>query len=154
VRATATDAGKTINCAVTNGSAELGTLEVADGNVTNVTITSCQFTIGAVVSYSTPPGAPPGPPPALGTGLTLGVKASDGTIVAESGAIAAFSTVPVAFPGNWLSSSDALYEVAVTSQPAGQFCTVDNGGLASLITPASLTAQVRCRDIPAEANRL
>src|SRR5690606_26592300 len=45
VRATATDAGDIVNCAVTNGSGELGS---GAGDVADVTVTSCNFTIGAV----------------------------------------------------------------------------------------------------------
>lgn len=151
VTATYEENGMTNNCAVTNGSGELGT---GSGDVNDVTVTSCGFAIAAVTSYSLPPGAPPGPPPALGAGLELSLKDTSGAIVAQTGVIAAFSPIPVAFPGNWASNAGALYEVIVTSQPAGQFCTVDNGGMASLAAGIDVTAQVRCRDIPAEVNQL
>lgn len=152
VRATTTEGGTTNNCLVTNGSGSLGS---GSGDITDVTVNSCGFTVAAVASYSAPPDAPPGPPPAVGAnGITLGLKNRLGAIVAETAPITAFSPTPVAFPGTRLSNAGAVYEVTVTGQPEGQFCIVDNGGQAALVNPGNVTAQVRCRNLPAVGTEL
>lgn len=155
VRATNTLGGTTNNCAVTNGSGSLGF--PADPappslDITDVTVTGCVLSISAVANYDAPLGGAPQP---MGAGgLQLGVLNSSGDVVAEAPLINAYGTTPVAIPGTWVSNSSALYEVSVLNHPDGQFCVVRNGGLASLVNPVSFTAQVRCRNIPAEARRL
>lgn len=150
VTATYPGANGTVNkCSVTNGSGELGT---GGANVTNVTVNSCAFTVSAVATYSTPAGGTAQTMPT--NGLKLGLKSTDGAIVLETPVITAYSTTPVVFPGTQVSTATALYQVKVTQQPTGHFCIVDNGGLASLVNPANVTAQVRCRAIPAGANQL
>lgn len=156
VTATNTRGGTLNNCAVTNGSGALASEPPA--NITNVSVTGCLFTIAATVDYSAPPG---GAPAAMGAnGVQLGLRNVAEEIVAETAVINAFGPAPVAFPGTWVANSSALYEVVVLQHPAGQFCIVGNGGRASLVptssvpNPANVTATVRCRNVPAEANRL
>lgn len=137
-------------CAVENASGEL-----IDGNadIIDVVVTSCTFGISAVVSYSQPAGAA-GPAPALGDGLVLGVKDLTGAIVSQTGVIPEFSATPVHLPGTWVAHANAVYELTVLSQPEGQFCIVEGGGMAALVSSASAAVEVYCRDLPAEANRL
>lgn len=152
------------SCAVTNGRGELGT---GAGDVTNVAVSRCLFTITATASYSTPPG---GTSAAVGTGGMLGLRDSSGnttTVQLVAGA-------PMTLGTNLPSNENALYEVLVTEQPANQFCIVDNGGMASLVpvayvddpatpgrdpkltpaNPADVAVQVRCRNVPATGNQL
>ncbi|HEY0465237.1 MAG TPA: hypothetical protein VGC79_13570, partial [Polyangiaceae bacterium] len=71
--------GGTVNsCAMTNGSGELG---AGSGDVTNVTVTGCLFTITATASYSAPPGGAAG---AIAAGGQLGLKDKSGTIVSTA----------------------------------------------------------------------
>lgn len=143
------DGNVTNNCAVTGAS---GTNPVAD---VVVNVTACTFTVGGSVAYLAPPGGAPG---ATGA-LQLGLKDLDGEIVETVNVAAAAPTF--AFPTALLSNSEALYELAVTEQPASQHCIVANGGTASLVAtpptsfPANITGlQVRCRATPVLANQL
>jgi hypothetical protein len=165
VTATNTVNGTVNSCSITNGSGELGT---GSGDVTNVTVTGCLFSVAATASYSAPPGGAAG---TIATGGVLGLRNKLGNIVntapLTSGAAVTLGT-------NLPSNADALYEVVVTTQPPNQFCTVDNGGLASLVpsayvddpttpgrdpkltpaNPANVATNVRCRDIPAAPSQL
>jgi hypothetical protein len=166
-RVTATYVGNgTVNsCAVTNGSGELGT---GSGDVTNVTVTGCSFAITATASYAAPPGGAAAP---IAAGGELGLKNLSGTVVSTAPlAAGAAVTLGTGLPSN----AGALYEVLVTAQPANQFCTVDNGGVASLVplayvddpttpgrdpkitpaNPANVAVQVRCRNVPVAARQL
>lgn len=147
------------------------------GNVSG-TVNACAFTIGGAASGS---GLGGGvgylQPPHIAytaktiTGLQLGLKQNDSQEVIETLDIPPYSpaapgtaSTAFAFATPRLSTSSALYEVVVTTQPTGMHCIVDNGGLASLMvrpmttasgisTPASQPASitnigVRCRDLP------
>lgn len=152
VTATNTEGGTTNTCVVTAATGELA--QPASGNVTTPTVASCLYTISAVAQYSAPPG---GAPEVMGGGgLLLGLKSQlTGDIVVQAPVINAYGTAPVAFPGTFGSNPQALYEVVVQTHPAGQFCIVQGGGMAQLVTAqANVTVQVRCRNVPATANQL
>jgi len=155
VTASNTVGGTTNKCAVTNPTGSLIHVDGAtETDVTNVTVASCLYTISAVAQYAAPPG---GAPSAMGAGgLQLGLRSQlTGEIVVQAPVINAYGATAVAFPGTFPSNSSALYEVVVQSHPAGQYCIVQGGGMAQLVTAqANVTAQVRCRNVPVEANQL
>lgn len=164
VTATNTVGGTTNNCQVTNATGALPAVGVTPGNITNVTVASCLYTVSAAVQYSTPPG---GTASAMGAGgVQLGLRNQfTGAIVAHAPLITAFSTTAVAFPGTFAANSQALYEIVVESHPANQFCIVQNGGRVQWVIPVippfqtvaqylNQSVQVRCRDVPVLANQL
>lgn len=134
--------------------------------------TPCSFTVGGSVTYSLPStgGAAPAMP-AGGVTLQLrtvkGVLKSEVTVPAYS---AAATTQNFTFPVSatdataqvFRSNADSVFDVVVSSHPAGQYCVVSNGSNASLYVtgltnPVSVTAatlQVFCRARPALANQL
>lgn len=156
VTATNTVGGISNRCQVTGGTGSLvATPEVTPADITTgITVTSCLYTISAVAQYLPPPGGVASPMGEGGLQLGLRNQITD-TIVAEAPLITAFGPTPVAFPGTFAANENALYEVVVTQHPAGQFCILQNGGLAQLVTAnANITAQVRCRDVPDSAAAL
>jgi hypothetical protein len=141
-----------------------------------VAITGCSFTAAGSIAYSTPPGGTAQPVGAM----TLGLKDLSGTIVQTVSTAAAATTFT--FPTPLMSNDKAIYELVVTSQPAGQFCVVSGNTastvwsfiastLGSSITSPTASAillldpavqdwwafagrNVRCRAVPALANQL
>ncbi len=165
VTAVFTDAGgKTNNCAVIDGTNPVS----GDGaealvlpptaNVLNVQVTACGFNITAAVALHTGAVAQP-----LGTGMVLALREPRTGLDLHSTSVAAFSTVQLA---NLPSNSDAIHELVVAQQPAGQACIVGGtgqlqwGSAVLLLNPADaasgwITARnVRCNPVPASANQL
>lgn len=134
------DAGLENRCLVNNYSGSN-----PPGNVTNVSVGACDFTVTGSVAYSTPvggtveTGAIPG-------GLALEVRDLQ-TRVKTSYEVSAYgdftiggTTTPARFPSN----VNSTYDIAVTRQPTGRTCVVGDGGAISFYrtgstTPANVT---------------
>lgn len=139
----------------------------------------CTFTIGGSVAYSLP--STGGTAPAMPAGgVTLQLRDVLGTVV-ETLNVPAYGnfTFGGATPRRFASNSSAVYDVAVSAHPDGQFCVVGNGGSANLYTagvtnPLNITQtatttnnsvpggaaipwaalNVFCRNLPASTNQL
>jgi hypothetical protein len=145
---------------------------------TGIRVTGCAYTVSAQVQYSpTPacnssgavvPAVNCAPAIAAGTsplvtgtgGVQLQMKnhLTNADVLPTPLTVTAFSATPVLLSGaTYTAGPTSLYEVYVKTQPAGQFCIVQDGGMVNLVTVATLNnhiVQVRCRDIPATANQL
>ncbi len=156
----------TNNCAVTNGRNVNGAGEVVPptGNVTNVAITACNFTVNGSASYSGSPAQ------AMGAGgLTLALRDNLTGVNVQTVSLATFTTF--AFPSPVLSNAKAMYDLVVTRHPDGQHCIIASAsntatttlaGAVMLLDPTSnatvgwfvTNRVVRCRAKPALANQL
>lgn len=130
-----TTVGGTLNkCPVTNPTNPTvsGVAQNPSADISNVTVGACSFTISGAVAYSIPStgGAAPAMP---GGGLTVELRNMQGQTVATQ-AVAAFGafTFGGGTPTQFQSNSSAVYEVAVTSHPAGMYCMPGNGSYTSL----------------------
>jgi hypothetical protein len=131
------------------------------------TVGACTFTIGGNVSYSYPFGTtPPGTNPAVPAGgLDLELRdVQDNVIetVTFNGVYAPNVTSTAAGSGYAFttvgrSSTNSVFDVAVSRQPTGQHCVVTGGGQATLgvpinVVPANITnVNVVCRARPTGA---
>lgn len=117
--------GTVNNCNVNAGTNDAGDSTVPpSADVTNVAITACTFDVRGSVQYSTFPGG--GAAPAIGAGgVTLGLR-NIATGEAVPGApdvtVNAFGTATVPLWSGLLSNANAVYDVVVAGQPAGQTC--------------------------------
>jgi hypothetical protein len=167
--------GDTLNkCAVTNPTNVAGTVITnPTGNVTNVSVGSCTFTIGGSVTYSPRIiGGAPGPTPAPPMGLKLDLRdLTENTVHTQeySGAWGGtFTMSNGATPAQFVSNSKAIYSVAVNTHPAGMHCVVVTP-MAILYAPTlvsnpininpALTApqtfpRVQCREVPTADRQL
>lgn len=129
VTATTTVGNTVNNCNVARGTNERFNAEGQDATVPptgpadDVEVTSCSFTVRAVVAYQAAPGQPSLPLPSSGMALALR-RMRTGAIEA-SAAMDAFSTVT--FPGV-ASNREALYELVITRQPEGMTCILGSAG--------------------------
>jgi hypothetical protein len=134
------DAGLENRCLVNNYSGSN-----PPGNVTNVSVGACDFTLTGSVVYNAPPGgaAETGTIPG---GLALEVRDMQENVktsyeVSAYGNFTVGGTVtPVRFPSNVNSN----FDVVVTRQPTDRTCVVGDGGAVSLYrtgstTPANVT---------------
>lgn len=165
VTAVFTDGGGRLNnCAVTDGTnAHSGggpdaVMLPPIADVLNVQVTACSFNVTATVALHAGAAAQP-----LGAGMVLALREPRSGSNLRSASVAAFSTVSFA---DVPSNSDAIHELVVVQQPAGQACIVGSasqlqwGGAVLLLNPADtvngwMTARnVRCNPLPAAANQL
>jgi hypothetical protein len=121
------------------------------------TVGACTFTIGGTVSYNTPSGGTPQTMPA--GGLDLQLRDVQGNVIetltytagyGASGTSATGAGAPYTFINAQPSSSNSVYDVAVSRHPANQYCVVANGGQATLgLAAANITnVNVACRAKP------
>jgi hypothetical protein len=166
--------GGTLNkCPVTNSTnvAANGTITNPTGNITNVSVGACTFTIGGSVSYSPAfTGAPtPATPP---TGLVLELRdLGENTVRTQPYAGAWGGTFTIsegATPVQFVSNRNAIYSIAVNTHPDGMHCVVVTP-MAILFAP-TLTSNpvnigptspppqtfpsVQCRELPAPDRQL
>jgi hypothetical protein len=128
VTATTATGGTLNQCTVASST---GTNPTA--NVTTPTVGTCSFTISGALSYSRPFGVTVDP--ALGAGgVTLELRNVQGEVKATQAVTAygGFSFGGTASPTQFPSNPGSVYDVVVASHPAGQFCVVGDGGVASL----------------------
>lgn len=167
--------GKVNNCSVANGT-NVGVDGVASspptGDVTNVQVTACSFAVTVTAAYSGTPAQ------AMGAGgVTLELRdprtgekavfrdAATGLDVAVPPLnLAAFASAT--FARQLLSNSSAIYDLVITSQPAGQTCVVGStsqltqGSAVLLLNPLDSThgfftsKSVRCRASPPAGSQL
>jgi hypothetical protein len=150
--------GRLNNCRVTGGAANTGSNDLGEntntslGDVTNVSIAACDFSIGGNVGYTQTPGSTAAQ---TISGLTLKLKAISGdwardtanvevppyvipavTVASPGTATTPFTIGGTVAPARFLSNPDALYDVQITNQPTGQFCIVGATGITIPITAA------------------
>lgn len=109
------------------------------GDVTNVSVGTCTFTMTGSVAYSIPPGGT-GETGAIPGGLLLEVRDSQANVVTshEVGTYGNF-TIGGATPFQFLSNAAANYDVVVARQPTGRSCVVGDGGGVSFYRTGSTT---------------
>jgi hypothetical protein len=164
--------GSTVNnCNVTGGTNESFNTAGQDttvpptGPVGNVQVTLCSFTVNATVAYQAAAGQPAlAMPPG---GMELALRRSRTGVNERTVQVDTFSTA--SFP-DVLSNRDAIFELAVTRQPAGMTCVVGSssqhqwGSAVMLLDPLdanrarnhgwAINRNVRCRAHPAPESRL
>lgn len=86
-----------------------------------MSLTSCAFTVAGTIAYSIPT-TPAGQTAQTIGAMTLGLKNASGTVVQT--VTTASGATTFTFPTPMASHSKAIYELVITSQPAGQFCVV------------------------------
>jgi hypothetical protein len=113
----------------------------ASGTTPNVL--ACSFTVSGDVRYSVPPGpATPAGSQVIGAGgLTVQLRSGQGEVRASATIPSGTSIAgPFSFtfrdssnaPLQFQSNAAAVFDVAVSSQPAGQMCILGDGGFASV----------------------
>src|SRR5690606_24306963 len=123
--------GGTLNkCPVANSTNDVGnTITNPTADVTNVAVGACTFRIGGTVAYSprTLSGPAPATPP---TGLVLELRdIGENTVRTQAfdGAWgSAFTFQENGAPVAFVSNRNAVYSVAVRTQPDGMRCVVAN----------------------------
>jgi len=143
------------NCRVLGGAANTGSNDQGDntnaasGDVTNLSIPACTFTIGGTLGYSQQAGVTYTAQNI--SGLVLRLRDASGNIATDINgndvvyAVPAFtpatSTATTAFtfggatPHRFYSNSKALYDVEIVTQPAGKFCMVGAANTTIPVTP-------------------
>ncbi len=167
--------GKVNNCSVTNGTnagADGNATSAPTGDVTNVQVTACAFPISVTAAYSGTPAQPMGAggvtmelrDPRTGEKAVFRDPATGLDVMVPPLNITSFSTA--SFARQVLSNLTAIYDLAITGQPAGQTCVVGNssqltqGSAVLLINPADTSngfftsKNLRCRANPAAAGQL
>lgn len=171
---TGTD-GKVNNCNVANGGnvgADGNASTAPAGAVTNVQVLACSFPVTVNVAYSGTPAQTMG---AGGVKLELRDPRTGERAVVRDAITGSDVSVPpleitsfgtAAFARPLLSNSSAIYDLVITSHPAGQTCVVGSSSQLTqasavlLLNPADAThgfftsRNVRCRATPAESSRL
>lgn len=139
-------------------------------DVINPAVGLCEFSIGGNVVYSTPTGGSAQAMPG-GSGVTLELRDVTGAAVADPVTVTSYSAPDNAFTltNTARSNQFGVYDVVVTSHPAGHHCVVSNGGGHSVYVtaitsnPENITAtgsttrpalNVYCRAVPTGANVL
>ncbi|MEJ0098558.1 MAG: hypothetical protein WDO12_01920 [Pseudomonadota bacterium] len=131
--------GSQSKCVVTGPTGTNPTANVATPSIgipTAPTQPACKFTISGSVAYSVPPGGAAAPMPT--GGLTLEVRDVQGKVMASQnvttyGSFTFGGTTPSLFSSN----TNAVYDIAVATQPAGQTCVVGDGGGVNFYTTGS-----------------
>lgn len=168
--------GGTVNkCGVTNPTnvSTTGVITNPTGNVTNVAVGLCTFSIGGKVSYSPRlVGGTPETTPAAPTGLVLELRDllenSVRTLNFSGAWGSSFTFMDGSSPAKFVSNRNAIYSVAVKTQPNNMACVVVNPmailyapTLASnpidisttLVAPNTFPS-VQCRQTPATERQL
>jgi hypothetical protein len=113
-------------------------------HVTTPSVGACSFTVGGNVSFSVPPGpATPAGAQVIGAGgLTVELRSGQGEVKASATIPAGTSiAAPFSFtfnqpgtstPLQFSSNTASVFDVAVSSHPAGQTCILADGGFASV----------------------
>jgi hypothetical protein len=149
----------------------------------SVSLSTCTFSVSATVAYNGTPSQ------AIPAGLTLALRRSAAGMLATQDVqtltvpAVASGTTTVTFPTPVMANANAVYELVVTAQPAGQTCVVfgntttyadttsTTAGVNTAINAPTASAvmlvdpsntdwwayanrSVRCRAIPAPADRL
>lgn len=149
VSASNTVNGVTNRCPVTAPTGSNVTANVTPTSTpASPSVGACSFTISGSLNYSLPPGVTTAP--ALGAGgVTLELRDVQGNAKATQTVSAfgnfTFNDTATTTAKQFLSNSSGVYDVVVTSQPAGQMCVVGDGGFASLFVlvngnPTNITA--------------
>src|SRR5690606_9195498 len=125
VSATMESGNTTSNCQVEAGTNERLDAQGQDittpptGPAAAVKVTLCSVTVSAAVAWQAVPGEAAQPLPA--GGMELGLRRARTGEIERRVALAEFSTVHIP---DVPSNADAIYELAVTRQPAGMHCVV------------------------------
>jgi hypothetical protein len=164
------------NCNVNGGPvAGTGSNIAPDGSVvaaptadvTGLAITACAFSVEVRAEAAS------GGPAALNPGLTVALRHQRTGVESAPASIDAFGAAGAAAFTGILSNSDAIYELVITTQPAGQACvagfgsavpgsTPTDAGAVLLLLPAGATVGgswlvrrvLRCRSLPPPGARL
>ncbi|HWL63554.1 MAG TPA: hypothetical protein VNQ32_12195 [Steroidobacteraceae bacterium] len=159
--------GGTLNkCPVTNPTNVVGTtITNPTGNISNVSVGACTFTIGGTVSYSAPVvGGVAGPTPPPPTGLVIELRnLGEDTIRTQAYSGAWDGTFRFTDNGTdvqFVSNRNAIYSVKVNTHPAGMYCVVVDP-MAILYAPTLTTnpgsissPKVQCREVPTPDRQL
>src|SRR5262245_48694218 len=147
--------GQVNNCRVLGGAANTGSNDQGDntnaasGDVTNLSIPACTFTIGGTLGYSQQAGVTYTAQNI--SGLVLRLRDASGSIARDVNGNDVVYTVPAftpatstattaftfgsATPNRFYSNAKALYDVEIVTQPAGKFCMVGAANTTIPVTP-------------------
>jgi hypothetical protein len=136
-------AGGTLNrCPVTGPTGTNPTTHVNTGATSTPAVLACSFTIGGAVGYSAPAGGTTTGQVVGAGGLTVQLRSGQGDVKASANIPAGtslaspfnftFNEANTSTPIQFQSNSASVYDVAVSSQPAGQMCILGDGGFASV----------------------
>ncbi len=168
VTASTTEGGTVNKCPVTNPTNPGGANPAnPTQDINNVSVLSCAFSLGGSVAYSlkeagdTPPAAP--------EGLVLELRNTGEDVIATQQFSGGWGTSftfneggePVADPVRFVSNKDAVYYVAVGSQPTNNLHCIVTNPMAILYAPQLsqnptdiTTPAVQCRELPGAGRAL